>query len=34
MLSKTSMKYFDVAVAKVITLKALQGDNNWGDHSD
>lgn len=28
------MKYFDVAVAKVITLKALQGDNNWNDHSD
>ncbi|MFQ8704956.1 MAG: NPCBM/NEW2 domain-containing protein, partial [Thomasclavelia sp.] len=36
MLSKTPMKYFDVAIgdAKVITLKALQGNNNWSDHSD
>lgn len=36
MLSKTPMKFFDVEVgeAKVITLKALQGANNWSDHSN
>ena len=36
MLSKTPMKYFDIAIkdVKVITLKALQGANNWSDHSD